>query len=210
MEETGLVGVDAAVKHENIRGLGRCPDAELGWSFDLVGSIEKLRSTLSVESLTKLVCSAEVRCRHLVLDKTHVALGLATLGQPCEVGVDVGLAPLAPERALLTKVDLGHFARALSVIRLRRLGQRLDHEAKSNSALLLHLLVLWSLHRCGSQESRTRLSFIDSNLRNSGSRWEIHRCCAVLDGLTSPGRLCIQVLQRSRQRLLGSWLALTA
>ena len=68
MEEACFVGVDAAVKHENISGLGWCPDAELGWSFDLVGSIEKLRSTLSVESLTKLVCSAEVRCRHLVLD----------------------------------------------------------------------------------------------------------------------------------------------
>ena len=142
MEKAGLVRVDTAVQHEHVGRLDGCADRESLGSFDFIGAVEELGAALAVKPFTEFVGLAEVARGDVALYETHVALGLAAFLQPREVRVDVGLTTLATERALFHEVDDWHLARSLSVVVLRWLGQRLEHEPELNSTLKLHLLVL--------------------------------------------------------------------
>ena len=144
MEKAGLVSVDAAVQHEDIRGHHRAPYRELGRSFDVIGAIHQFGSTISVDPPAELISSAEITRWHVCLDQTHVTLCFLTFLDPGEVWIDISLAPLAAERTFLAKIDQWNFTRTLGIVVLTGLSQRLYHQAKSDATLLLHLLILWS------------------------------------------------------------------
>lgn len=60
VEEAGLVGLNAAVQHENVRRLQCLANAEVRWSFDIVGPTEEFRSSFTVQPFSKLISSAEI------------------------------------------------------------------------------------------------------------------------------------------------------
>ena len=184
MEEARFVGVDAAVEHEDVCWLHWWSNTKSLGSFDIIGAVEKLRAPLPVQSLAKLISCAEVARWYIILYETHIALRFASFLKPCEVWIDIGLAPLASERSFITKVDQRHHSRLLGIVILRRLRQRLYHDTEIDPALLLHLHSHGRLHGSCSNEPRAALPFIQSYLRNCRSGRELSRCCAVLNGVT--------------------------
>ena len=184
MEEARFVGVDAAVEHKDVCWLHWWSNAKSLGSFDIIGAVEKLRAPLPVQSLAKLISCAEVARWYIILDETHIALSFASFLKPCEVWVDIGLAPLASERSFITKVNQWHSTCLLGIVILRRLRQRLYHDTEIDLALHLHLLSRGRLHGSCSHEPWAALTFIKSYLRNCRSGWELCRCCAVLYSVT--------------------------
>jgi len=141
MEKARLIGLNAGVEEEDKRRLIRLSNAKCrGWG-NIVGSVKLFRTTLPVKSFAKLIDLAEVIRGHFVFEMTQVALCLAALLKPREVRIDVCLAARAAERTFFTKVNERHFPCALSVIVLRRLCQRLYHDAERDFTLLLHFVI---------------------------------------------------------------------
>ena len=208
MEEARLVRLDARVEEEHEGRLRRLTDAEgRGWN-DIVRAVEELRTALPVQSLAKLVDLAVVVSGYIILEVAQVTLGFPALGQPGEVRIDIRLASRAAERSVFAEVNEGHLARALSVVVLRRLRQWLYHEAERDSTLFLHLHVSRGLLRCSSHEPRGCLPLIDGDLGHGRCGWELGRGRSELDCFTRAGLECIEMFERTRQRLFRRWLAL--
>ena len=108
--------MDAAVEHKDVCRLHWCSNTKSLRSFDIIGAVEELRASLAVQSLTKLIRCAKVACWYIILDKTHIALRLASLLKPSEVWIDIGLASLASKGSFIAEIDQGHNSSLLSII----------------------------------------------------------------------------------------------
>ena len=90
-----------------------------------------------------------------------VARSYLALLTPGKLRINIRFAALATERPWFVESCERHFTRAFIVIKLGWLGQGLDHETELYPSLRLHQLVLGSMHRSGSEESRGCPPFIN-------------------------------------------------
>ena len=97
--------MDATIEHKDVCRLYRCSNTESLGSFDIIGAVEELRASLTVQSLAELIRCAKIAGWDIIFDVTHIALRLASLLQPSEVWVDIGLASLTSEGSFFTKVN---------------------------------------------------------------------------------------------------------